>query len=75
MTTQPESPDEVTIECLRCGALRHVDSRKRGRFPECSVCGYAGWAELGEIQEHDRRHIKQSLDLRKPVSGERDVPG
>jgi hypothetical protein len=67
MTATPETPDEVTIECLRCGALRHVDSRKRGRFPDCSVCGYAGWAELGEIEEHERRDVRQSFDRHKPL--------
>lgn len=67
MNTDQQTPDEVTIECLRSGALRYVDARKHGRFPECSVCGYAGWVEAGEIQEEDRRDISRSLDLHEPA--------
>jgi transcription elongation factor Elf1 len=71
MTNDPNTPDEVTVECMRCGALRHVDARQHSRFPECSVCGYAGWVEIGEIQEEDRRDIGQTLDLRERASSAR----
>lgn len=63
MTTEPADGAEETIECLACGALRHVRLGSTRSFTECSVCGYSGWAKPREIDEQDRRGIRHALAL------------
>jgi Zn ribbon nucleic-acid-binding protein len=63
MTTEPLDAGEETVECLACGALRHVRLDSTRSFTECSVCGYSGWAKPREIDEHDRLGIRRALAL------------
>ncbi|HVM58219.1 MAG TPA: hypothetical protein VMT74_12185 [Gaiellaceae bacterium] len=53
--------DTLTVECLRCGAIRtarynvwrHVESA------ECQRCGYVGWAPSAELTENQRRALRE----------------
>ena len=53
--------DTLTVECLRCGAVRtarynvwhHVESA------ECPRCGYVGWAHSAELTEIQRRALRE----------------
>ena len=41
-----------TVECLRCGKQRDY------RDDECPRCGYVGWARPHELDERDRRRLR-----------------
>jgi hypothetical protein len=40
------------VECLRCGKQRDY------RDDECPRCGYVGWARPHELDERDRRRLR-----------------
>ena len=56
----------VTIECLRCGTQRDVDSSNGGvaHAGECSRCGEVGWALPAELTDRDRQilHSRRRTD-------------
>jgi hypothetical protein len=53
--------DLLTVECLRCGDVRHV------RAPEgehvhagaCERCEYVGWASVADLTEKLRRILRE----------------
>ena len=48
------------VECLRCGKQRDY------RDDECPRCGYVGWAWSSELDERDRRRLRERpLEVRK----------
>ena len=48
------------IECLRCGAVRRLERRERAHLDgsECALCGYVGWAPSGDLDERQRRALR-----------------
>jgi hypothetical protein len=48
--------EPLTVECLRCGDRREVESHREG---ECTRCGYVGWARESELTELTRRAIRE----------------
>ena len=59
------------VECLNCGAARHVSSlpSRPGTVHECARCGYVGWADTESLTETLRRALRErTLDQRRRVA-------
>ncbi len=56
----------LSVECLRCGMSRAVDSDGADHFDpgECPRCGYVGWAPSNALTENTRRRIRE-----RPIEG------
>lgn len=52
--------DAIAVECLRCGTTRVARRTvwKRFEAPECTHCGYLGWAPVLELTEGERRRLR-----------------
>jgi hypothetical protein len=48
------------IECLRCGAVRSLEPRERRGLEgdECRRCRYVGWALSADLDERQRRALR-----------------
>jgi ribosomal protein S27AE len=53
--------EALAVECLRCGTTRLArrDEWHRLESPECSRCGYLGWAPMLELTEAERGHLRE----------------
>ena len=53
--------ETLSIECLRCGETREVESaaERRTRTGECPRCGYVGWAASAELTELVRQALRE----------------
>ena len=52
--------ETLTLECLRCGDMRKVDSAPQRAMVagECPRCGYLGWARTTELSERLRKALR-----------------
>jgi hypothetical protein len=59
--------DLAPVECLGCGASRHVRMPLLNRLDtgECPRCRYVGWARSSELTESVRRALRQRPPARR----------
>jgi hypothetical protein len=52
--------EAVAVECLSCGTTRLARRSvwKRFEAPECPQCGYLGWAPVLELNEVERKKLR-----------------
>lgn len=58
----------LAVECLNCGCQRYVlgSTLHVTGAGQCPRCGYVGWAASDELNEADRRALREfPLELRR----------
>ena len=51
--------ESLVVECLRCGSHRKLGPNPlRQANPDCTRCGYVGWAPVNALSEDERRVMR-----------------
>jgi transposase len=51
--------ESLVVECLRCGSHRKLSPNPlRQANPDCSRCGYVGWAPVNALTVDERRAMR-----------------